>query len=148
MNESDRTTVEFSAVGKELLFPSTPGWQAYISRWLRRIFPESWGRCEANSYRRIPRVRKPSDPTLSFRLCQKKEGENDQRANFYASLGLKLTFIQKDRENAQLAGLNCHLRGKSDCFPFFRRIHIEDNRLAVGLKEEKWAFPLFGINLT
>jgi hypothetical protein len=69
-------------------------------------------------------VRKPSDPTLSFRLCQKKEGEN-----------------------AQLAGLNCHLRGKSDCFQFSRRIYIEDNRLAVGLKEEKWAIPLLDLPL-
>jgi hypothetical protein len=31
-------------------------------------------------------VRKPSDPTLSFRLCQ-KDGENDQLSHFYASLG-------------------------------------------------------------
>ena len=60
---------------------------------------------------------------------------------------MKLTFIQKDRENAQLPGLNCHLRGKSDCFQFSRRIHIEDNRLAVGLKEEKWAIPLLDLPL-
>lgn len=33
-----------------------------------------------------------------------KDGENDQLSHFDASLGLKWTFIQKDRENAPLAG--------------------------------------------